>query len=63
MFDTCLPFALLIFGEIGAISDDLGAKELKVMKEWEVKYVEKYPIVGVLLGKGTAGDPNFVPGA
>ena len=31
------------------------------MKEWEDKYVEKYPIVGVLLGKGTAGAPDFVP--
>ena len=41
--------------------DDLGAKELKVMKEWEDKYVEKYPIVGVLLGTGTPGDPGFVP--
>jgi hypothetical protein len=31
------------------------------MREWEAKYVEKYPIVGVLLGRGTIGGVDFVP--
>ena len=41
--------------------DDLSESQLKVMKEWEDKYVEKYPIVGCLLGVGQPGDPGFVP--
>lgn len=41
--------------------DDLGHKQYKVMREWEAKYVEKYPIVGVLLGQGTVGGVDFVP--
>lgn len=41
--------------------DDLGHKQYKVMREWEDKYVEKYPIVGVLLGHGTVGGIDFVP--
>lgn len=41
--------------------DDLQHKQFKVMREWEVKYVEKYPIVGVLLGQGTVGGIDFVP--
>ncbi len=41
--------------------DDLGRKQYKVMREWEAKYVEKYPIVGVLLGQGTVGGVDFVP--
>ena len=41
--------------------DDLSESQLKVMKEWEDKYVEKYPIVGCLLGVGQPGDTKFVP--
>ena len=41
--------------------DDLGPKQYKIMHEYEVKYCEKYPVVGVLLGTGTPMGVDFVP--
>jgi hypothetical protein len=42
--------------------DDLSEKQLKVMAEWEVKYEQKYPIIGTLIRRsGTIGQPDFVP--
>lgn len=41
--------------------DDLGPNQQKVMRDYEVKYCEKYPVVGVLLGKGTPMGLDFVP--
>ena len=31
------------------------------MRDYELKYCEKYPVVGVLLGKGSPMDLDFVP--
>ena len=41
--------------------DDLGPNQQKVMRDYEIKYCEKYPVVGVLLGKGTPSGLDFVP--
>lgn len=41
--------------------DDLGPVQHKVMRDYEVKYCEKYPVVGVLLGKGSPMGLDFVP--